>query len=88
MKIQRFLEWIQDQMLTYPDIDFKTVKMFIDKFYNCLSNIEKKRWNISIQMIREFSLKQLSINETVNKIKTKNLEHQLNNIKEIGEIVR
>lgn len=81
MKIERFLKWIQDQMLNYPDISFKTLKMFMDKFYDCLSTKEKTRWSVEIDMIREFTLKQLTINETVHRIKTKNLEYQLTNIK-------
>lgn len=81
MKIDRFLNWIQDQMLNYPDICFKTLKMFMDKFYACLSTKQQKRWSIEIEMIREFTSKQLTIDETVLIIKTKNLEKELNNIK-------
>ena len=82
MKIERFLKWIQEQMLNYPDISFTTVKMFIDKFNSCLSNNERKRWGTEILLIKEFTLKQLSIDETVHLVKTKNLEHQLTKIKQ------
>ena len=82
MKIERFLKWIQEQMLNYSDINFTTVKIFIDKFYACLSNNEKIRWHTEILMIREFTSKQLSIDETVHIAKTKNLEHRLIKIKQ------
>ena len=81
MKFERFLNWIKDQMLNYPNISFKTVKMFMNEFNNCLSFQEKMRLKLEIQIINEFVLKQLTIDETVNIIKTKNLEHQLIKIK-------
>ena len=81
MKIEKFLNWIQDKLLNYPDICFITVKMFVDKFDLCLSNKEKERHSLQLQMIREYSLRQISIDTTVQIIKTKNLETQLNEIK-------
>ena len=82
MKIERFLKWIQDQMLNYPDISFITLKMFMDKFNNCLSNNERERWKTEILLIREFTLKQFTIDETVYIAKIKNLKHQLTKIKQ------
>lgn len=82
MKIERFLNWIKDQMLNYPNINFETVKMFMDKFNDCLSIKEYQRWSVEIDMIREFTSKQLNIDETVHIIKTNNLVQELNNLKE------
>lgn len=82
MKIEKFLNWIQDNLLNYPDISFFTVKMFIDKFYDCLSVKEKKRNILHLQMIKEYTLKQISIDSFVKDIVVENLTDQLNNIKE------
>jgi len=82
MKIEKFLKWIQDKLLNYPDISFITVKMFSDKFYSCLSNKEKERHSLQIQMIREYTSKQLSVDSFVKKIVIENLTEQLNNMKE------
>lgn len=81
MKIERFLNWILDKLLNYPDIDFKTVKMFTQKFKSCLSKREYERWSIIVELIEEFSLQQITIDHSVNNIKTDNLEIELNNIK-------
>jgi len=71
VKIERFLNWIQDNLLNYPDIDFKTVKMFVQKFNECLSIKERERWSLSIQLINEFSSKQISLDESIKRIKNK-----------------
>ena len=78
MKIEKFLKWINDKLLNYPDINFPTIKMVIDKFYCCLSTKEQERFNITIQMIKEFCLKQISIDSIVHNIKVDNLENKLN----------
>ena len=82
MKIQRFLVWIQEQLLNYPDVSLKTVKMFLDKFYGCLSEKEIERNRNNLQIISELTLKQISLDTVVNNIKYKNLEIQLNNLKQ------
>jgi hypothetical protein len=82
MKIERFLKWIQDKLLNYPDISFITAKIFIDKFYDCLSDKEKVRYKLQLQTIKEFSLKQISIDSFVKEIVIENLTDELNNIKD------
>jgi len=86
MKIQKFLIWIQDKLLNYPDISFFTVKMFIDKFKKCLSNKEIESNNLRLQIISELSLKQISIDSFVQNIVIENLTDELNNIKENDKI--
>lgn len=81
MKIEKFLNWIQDKLLNYPDISFFTVKMFIDRFFRCLSKREQERYSLQIQMIREYTLKQISIDSFVKDIVIENLIDDLNNIK-------
>lgn len=81
MKIEKFLDWIIKTMLYYPNIDFKTIKMFIDKFYFFLSDKEKQRNDLSIQMIREFTTKQISLEQFVQDAKTEILESKLHTIK-------
>jgi len=80
MKLEKFLKWIQFNLLNYPDISFKTVKMFMDKFEKCLSNKERIRWATQIQIIREFSLIQISLDTFVKNTITDNLINELNNI--------
>lgn len=84
MKIEKFLIWIQDKMLNYPDIDFKTIKMFIDKFHCYMSKKEKERWSTMIQMIKEFTSKQISIDSFVHNEKIKHLYNELNELKKDG----
>lgn len=81
MKIQRFLIWIQEQLLNYPDISLKTVKMFLDGFYGCLSAKEIETNRNNLQIISELTLKQISLDTVVNNCKYDNLESQLNNLK-------
>ena len=80
MKLEKFIKWIQFNLLNYPDISFKTVKMFMDKFEICLSNKERIRWSTQIQIIREFSLIQISLDTFVKNTITENLMNELNNI--------
>ncbi len=86
MKIEKFLKWIQDKLLNYPDISFITVKMFTDKFYNCLSDKEKERHVLQLQMIREYTSKQITVDSFVKDIVIENLTEQLNNIKKNDKI--
>lgn len=58
MKIEKFLNYIQDKLLNYTDIDFKTVKLIINKFNECLSKKEQERCSLQIQIIKEFFLKE------------------------------
>lgn len=81
MKIEKFLNWIQDKLLNYPDLDFKAIKMFVDKFYYFLSKKEKERWLLKYQLISEFSSKQISLESFVHNSKVDNLENDLNNLK-------
>ena len=81
MKIQKFLDWIQQNLLTYPDIHLATVKMIIDKFNCYLSKSEKDRYWLSIQMIREYTNKQISLTNFVNDVKAENLKTELENLK-------
>lgn len=81
MKIQRFLIWIQEHLLNYPDVSLKTVKMFLDNFIRCLSAKEITSNRINLQIISELTLKQISLDTIVDNHKYKNLENQLNNLK-------
>ena len=80
MKIEKFLKWIQFNLFNYPDISFKTVKIFIDKFYDCLSKKEKERWKLQYQIISEISLKQISLNTFIQEVIAENLSNELNKI--------
>ena len=81
MKIEKFLKYIQHKLLNYPDINFITVKLFIQEFYNCLSKKEQIRYITECQLINEFTLKQISIDSFIQKTKVVNFENELNNLK-------
>lgn len=81
MKIEKFLTWIQEKMLYYPNIDFATIKMFISQFNKCLSKNERERWSLTIQIINELTSKQLTIDEIIHREKTKQLDNQLIQLK-------
>lgn len=81
LKIQKFLIWIQDNLLNYPDISVITVKMFIDKFNVCLSIKERENNKLILQIISELSLKQISIDTTINNINYDKLQKEYNKLK-------
>lgn len=81
MKIERFLKLFQEKILNYPDISFQTAKIFFDKFVSCLSDKEKERFIITISMISEFSLKQISIDSFIENAKILQLECELTELK-------
>ena len=85
MKIEKFLKIVQQKLLNYPDINFITLKLFIQEFYNCLSEKEQIRYITDCQIINEFSLKQISIDSIINQSKVKNFEIELNNLKDDNE---
>lgn len=80
MKIEKFLTCIQSEMLNRPEVDFPTLKLFMVKFKKCLSRSEVERWNLTLQMIMEFTSKQLSIDEITNDIITTELDIALNEL--------
>jgi len=81
MKFEKFLNWIQDKLLNYPDISLPTVKLFIQEFFNCLSDKEKERCTLQISIINEFTLKQITIDSFVKDVIIDNLDDLLNEIK-------
>ena len=81
MKIEKFLNKIQKDLLRSPDIHLRTVKRFIQYFDCCLSKKERERWSLTIQMISEFTLKQISLDTCVDKSIYENLEVDLNHLK-------
>lgn len=85
MKIEKFLECVQTKMLNYPDVHFRTLKLFFDNFVKCLSKRERERWMISLQMITEFSSKQISLTEFVNQEITNDLVSEITKLKKEGK---
>jgi len=81
MKIEKFLYWIQNQLINYPDININTVKMFTDKFYYCLSKKEKEKFKLQYQVISEISLKQISLDSFILDSKINQLENELTEVK-------
>ena len=85
MKIEKFLNWIMDKMLNYPDVSITTVKMFIDKFHFYLSKKQKEQFSLKIQLIKEFTCKQISLDTFVHNSKIEILESELTKIKEVDD---
>ena len=56
--------------------------MFIQEFSNCLSDIERNRVSIQLEIISQLSLKQITIDGFIDNMKTKVLEKDLKKIKE------
>ena len=81
MKIEKFLKWIQFSLMNYPDISIKTVKIFIDEFYKCLSEVEQIRWKLQIEIISELTLKQISVDSFIHNSKIDKLENDLKEVK-------
>lgn len=77
MKIEKFLIRIQKNLLYTPNISIITVKLFIQEFANCLSKKEKERWITHIQLINEFSLKQITIDDYIHNSLIDNLDNDL-----------
>jgi len=82
MKFEKFLNWIQKQLLFYPDIHLATVKMFVNKFIQCLSDKEKEKYIIELNMIDKFTNKQITIDKLVLKNNIKLFDKELDDIKE------
>lgn len=85
MKTEKFLNWILDKLLNYPDVSISTVRMFIDKFNICLSKREKERFSLKIQLIQEFTLQQISLDSFVKDSKIEILESELTKIKGVDD---
>lgn len=81
MKIEKFLNCVQSKLLYHADIDFPTLKLFLDKFVKHLSKREYTRWQITIEIIMEFTSKQISIDKFVSDAITESLEIEINNLK-------
>jgi len=56
--------------------------MFIQEFSNCLSDTERNRVSIQLEMISQLSLKQITIDGFIADMKTEVLEKDLKQIKE------
>ena len=69
-------------MLNRPDVKISTIVMFIQEFSNCLSDTERNRVSVQLQIINQLSLKQITIDGFINDIKTEVLEKDLKKIKE------
>jgi len=77
MKIQKFLECVEKKLLNYPNIDFPTLKLFIDKFVKCMSKIEFERNSLLIAMINNATTSQITIEEFERRENNKKLNAEL-----------
>ena len=81
MKVQKFLIFVKNHLVNYPDVSLKTVKMFMDKFKSCLSEKETERHKLELQVVNELTSKQITIDSIVHNAKVEHYENQLNGIK-------
>jgi len=81
MKFERFLNWIKYQLINTPDINLNTVKRFMTKFIECLSDTEREKYSLHLQIIMTFTTKQITIDNFVLNNNIVELENKLDNIK-------
>lgn len=55
--------------------------MFIQEFSNCLSDVERNRVQTQLEMISQFSLKQITINGFIDNSKVESFDAELNELK-------
>lgn len=82
MKIQKFLNNIQNTLLYKPDVKVSTIVMFIQEFSRCLSDTERNRVSEQIEMICQLSLKQITIDGFIDDMKTEVLTKDLKKLKQ------
>jgi len=85
MKTRKFIRWVLDKLLHYPDIHLPTVQMFMDKFQECLSPPDQKQFGNDVEAIRRMTSTQLTLDTSILRAKTKNYERELNEIKNGGK---
>jgi len=82
MKIKTFMDFIQHTLLHRAKLDLTTLKYLMQEFEKCLTKPELNRIKPQLLMILNYTSQQLTLNQSINKAKAKNLEKQLNNIKD------
>ena len=85
MKLQRFLDCVQTELLNRPEVHIPTLKLFISKFNKCLSKNERERNELQIQMIMEFTKRQTTIDELTQQITLDELQAQLKQQSRMGK---
>jgi len=81
MKIQKFLNTMAEKVQYHPEIHLPTFKLILNSFYSFLSNKQKERWKLTIQILTSFTTVQQTLHQSLNSIKTNELEKQLNKLK-------
>ncbi|MFX0069880.1 MAG: hypothetical protein ACFFAO_02210 [Candidatus Hermodarchaeota archaeon] len=74
MKFKKFLGIIKDLIMEYPDIDLKTLKLVIEKFYQSLSNREKEMYVNDYKTILDKNTVQKTMNQILFEINVKKLQ--------------
>lgn len=81
MKMQKFLNDIQYKLLNRADIQFNTVKEFIELLSKNMSRKEKEKHYTQISMILAISTRQLRIDDMAKIIKIEQYEKEFDQIK-------
>ena len=81
IKFEKFFNFIKYQLINYPNIHFKTVRLFIDNLIKNLSELEKERYSLHIQTIKSFTDKQITIDNFLLKNNINEMEKELEVIK-------
>lgn len=81
MKIERFLKWIEYQVVNRAELDFPTVKLFIREFYSCLSPKEQDRHILTYQSIMSLTKNQITIKDFTERLTNKELDNELKELK-------
>jgi len=81
MKFHKFFKEIHRLALYDKSIDNKTLKIFMNTFYSCLSPNEIIFTKLLYDTIDNFTMKQETIDTFIDNIKVKELENTLNELK-------
>ncbi len=85
LKIEQFLKSISEKVQYNTEIHLPTLKLVLKLFYKFLSEKQKIRWKLTVDMLTSITSTQISLDKALSKIKTDTLENELNNLKENNE---
>jgi Fic family protein len=79
MKWQQLFNNLKEYLLYTPNINITTTNKLLTIFIKSISDTNKERFKTEIDYILSYTSKQLSLTESLNRIKTNELEKELNN---------
>lgn len=81
MKFKRFIKMINEIISFHSNVDLKTLKIVVEKFYNCLSDKEREKYAMDYHLIMNNHSFQKTLMQTMKDNKIKQCENELNLLK-------